>query len=1677
MYQARAFRSGRSLRRRQESEDENIQLDTGRGVPGVLCKVLSVVCQQNGVSKSRRLGYLNAAVRAIVEILALGPNKQSPLDEEANKQLEERVPLTKDRAAPSSPPPALDFGEEEFTREQYFCLLRCCLVQSGKEVRAGGLRLLRYLIFTKEDVQALNTVNVMPLIIRCMDISLDNQVERVQALRLARRLLMVAPDLFPVALARCLVAIARDGAKERDRLLRSALATLNEMAILNTSIFVECGGVGVVLHNILDCAMPRINEALLGAILFMVNTPQWRPHCSELHQILAPFSDFNYKHTSYDLEYYSKSEERELRTQAGKLAVLVCLRSWPGLVTLCQPNTAALKSLVALLYPNHEETRKAVIELLYELFRVPMVEWTGDYDEALANYRTLHASDTDLWRLHESFVAAEAKAILPHIAKYRPNLIQNHLALVLYTLMCVDLFPALCEVIVSSSAQLSVRTTLLLGELLHQANQNLPGECGSLSHCLPLLLERAAGNDALQRMRATQAITALLMLSRSKLSTSSNSPTSLYLAQIIQSAPKAKGAGPKLANEAASARLSKWLGKDHDELISQTMKDSHVLISGRDPHLWKWELIIPILRWPSSSLHRLDESNYRLFVKRVLHFYKPSAGRFANVDLTHDLAPVFAQTLLYFCDFLLGSPEQDECIKYMEELLVDISTHLSYVVCDRPPPDVVMSPSHLNTTTAQYYFLALGRLSRSDRGHEMLVKSGIIEQLQELVTVSQSDMYAKLVSTCLDYSVNELNRAILTKILTGCQESARLYGTQLLRAFIRVGAEDFSRWGVELLVGQLYDESRLVSLAALDVLDEACDNEEYLEAVLCAPPSVLHLGDRGQLLLVKLISSPRGFRTYQEANFINTLLDKWATTYCYKYVRMMQLAIADSITQHQRGEDGTYGRRTGSKHVVHDVFLMPHLYGSLTQHRDGFAALMQHEAVKTMVQVVKTGAVTTPQDIFQLKVAVWAMGHIGLSSDGAGFLSCEGVLRSLTHLAAFCPVYSVRGVCFHALCLVSTTKEGVSLLRKHGWECVQRHHHEQWQMVEEMEGWAGGGPVQGQADDSFFSPNNHHVSESEVEDLDLAKPGFYVGDDSEDGSDGGSILVEGIGLDDPYPTTGKSQTLPHKSKPPSAMGHQRSLSDCAPVLEEMTSDSQLPPSHDDLTVHKRSSLRFSKFLASVRRKSERRRESTSSRASNSSATSERMTDRVTAFLQSARRIRGASSRSHSLTDPTGSDEEMGDHRGTTTLSSDSLSDPADISVAELPHDGPAHPREQLQEALTPQPPRTQVECRLSPIASGTSLVTLGSQSMVECASELRRGGRGGSIRGSSGALFAEDGGDRTGGSTTPVIPGSGVVTSQPLSTQSYFTLRSITNHRRVVSESTHEERTTRNSLKGFLSSSYEHGGQFMMPNLLEVQGLVRSPSGCSEVSSVRSGVRGIGLGPSSSSRALGSYNPSGAMLHHAGQCYIGFALPLDLDLLLYDASMDKKAGQGEGGGSAAATTAANSTPGKDRFPAITESELETQSEEDPDKRKNGSHKMKGGDGKTPKDEREGTGLELHTPHTCLACFTLTPPSPPPTPRGPGQGEGEASETALMVESPPLQRVKAISETSEASDTGSFTSQGWEDTGEIKGGPERVNQTLFRKEVLRFITNLLSSIAAKSSESGVWPKAPQMPYVV
>ena len=65
--------------------------------------------------------------------------------------------------------------------------------------------------------------------VRSLDLIVDNTVERVQAVRLARTLLSVAPRLFPADLTRCLLAITADGPIERDRLWMITLATVTQL--------------------------------------------------------------------------------------------------------------------------------------------------------------------------------------------------------------------------------------------------------------------------------------------------------------------------------------------------------------------------------------------------------------------------------------------------------------------------------------------------------------------------------------------------------------------------------------------------------------------------------------------------------------------------------------------------------------------------------------------------------------------------------------------------------------------------------------------------------------------------------------------------------------------------------------------------------------------------------------------------------------------------------------------------------------------------------------------------------------------------------------------------------------------------------------------------------------------------------------------------------------------------------------------------------------------------------------------------------------------------------------------------------------------------------------------------------------------------------------------------------
>uniref|UniRef100_A0A8C2B5X0 RPTOR independent companion of MTOR, complex 2b n=1 Tax=Cyprinus carpio TaxID=7962 RepID=A0A8C2B5X0_CYPCA len=285
------------MRGRNDSGEENVPLDLTRGKsdePSEL-PILQNVAKQQGVSNMRKLGHLNNFIKLLCNV---GHSEEK-------------------------------FG---FTYEEIIICLRLALLNEAKEVRAAGLRALRYLIRDSNILQKVLRLQVDYLIARCIDIQQSNEVERTQALRLVRKMITVNALLFPSSITNSLIAVGNDGPQERDRMVRACIAIICELALENPEIVAKRGGLSTILKNVIDCQLSRINEALMTTILHLLNHPHTRKYVRsdvELEQILAPYTDFHYRHNPDTAEGQLK-EDREARFLASKMSIVASLRSWSG---------------------------------------------------------------------------------------------------------------------------------------------------------------------------------------------------------------------------------------------------------------------------------------------------------------------------------------------------------------------------------------------------------------------------------------------------------------------------------------------------------------------------------------------------------------------------------------------------------------------------------------------------------------------------------------------------------------------------------------------------------------------------------------------------------------------------------------------------------------------------------------------------------------------------------------------------------------------------------------------------------------------------------------------------------------------------------------------------------------------------------------------------------------------------------------------------------------------------------------------------------------------------------------------------------------------------------------------------------------------------------------------------
>lgn len=106
---------------------------------------------------------------------------------------------------------------------------RISLLSGVKEVRAGGLRVLRYLLTSREAFVVMLKHCIDLLVVRSLDAPPNREIERLQAVRFVRQALVLCPQIFPRSLISPLVSILMSTSEPQDNLTWSCMATLCEL--------------------------------------------------------------------------------------------------------------------------------------------------------------------------------------------------------------------------------------------------------------------------------------------------------------------------------------------------------------------------------------------------------------------------------------------------------------------------------------------------------------------------------------------------------------------------------------------------------------------------------------------------------------------------------------------------------------------------------------------------------------------------------------------------------------------------------------------------------------------------------------------------------------------------------------------------------------------------------------------------------------------------------------------------------------------------------------------------------------------------------------------------------------------------------------------------------------------------------------------------------------------------------------------------------------------------------------------------------------------------------------------------------------------------------------------------------------------------------------------------------
>ncbi|CAJ0745203.1 3298_t:CDS:10, partial [Entrophospora sp. SA101] len=413
--------------------------------------------------------------------------------------------------------------------------------------------------------------------------------------------------------------------------------------------------------------------------------------------------------------------------------------------------------------------------------------------------------------------------------------------------------------------------------------------------------------------------------------------------------------------------------------------DSQILAS-KDFTKWNLEIAMELLQGPLLNPKRLEEENER-----------------------------YTQLGCTLITTLLTNPDG---VKFLEgnKFLRQIADGLNQLdpINGSFEAEPFFSKERLNVTLTSGYFKMLGVLSKFRDGVKLLEKFKIFNTFYHLSELKSREDLIKAIITNLDYSLDGHPRILLSKVMTSGYKRVRLYATKHLGVILRTSAKMFNEWGIPLLITQLYDPAMEVCQMAVRVLEETCNHKENIELLVKLRPSLDHLGEIGNPLLLRFLSTSIGFKYLYEFDYVEKEMDEWFQSRNQYYVTQLEVSLAKSLNL-----DGDDGRNRKDEKDIKQTFnetTPPHFYGELTKTEEGCQLLREKGHFCEFANYIREHKMENKDRsiITKLKSILWAIGNIGSSKSGLQFLEEENIITNIK----------------------SKTASGVEILEELEWESV-----------------------------------------------------------------------------------------------------------------------------------------------------------------------------------------------------------------------------------------------------------------------------------------------------------------------------------------------------------------------------------------------------------------------------------------------------------------------------------------------------------------------------------------------------------------------------------------------------------------------------------------------------------------